>query len=210
MKSFCLLPLVLPSVSAIVPTFSFCPIDAIPLIACDCSQTIFPPLITSTCTSETPVVCTPLVDVVCGTPSLTTTVDFLRIFSLEFPLTAEICYKEIEIFGTPSGLDDLCFEFVTPIVSFITGFFVSSDSVEAEGKQSPFSAYSKCYARANGEECEFCDVCLDGQGGVGVMFQCGEIQSSTCSTILTKSLPTSTKESVSVDSVVSLDIDGTA
>jgi hypothetical protein len=202
--------LLLPVVGAIldIPTFSFCPIDDLPVIACTCTQTIFPPLISSTCTGETPVVCTPVVDAVCGIPSLTTKVDFLKIFQLQFPLTAEICYKNVEIFGNPSSFENqLCFEFVTPIFNLFTGFLFSSDSVDTEAGTSS-DTYSKCYASVDGEQCEYCDVCADGQGGVGVVFQCGEIQSSTCSTILTKSLPKSTKESTSVESVVSLGIDG--
>lgn len=204
--------LLLPAVGAILdnPTFSFCPIDDLPVIACNCTQTIFPPLISSTCTGETPVVCTPVVDAVCGIPSLTTKLDFLKIFQLQFPLTAEICYKNVEIFGNPSPFgNQLCFEFVTPIFNLFTGLLFSSDSVDTKARKSS-GTYSQCYASADGEPCEYCDVCADGLGGVGVVFQCaGEIQSSTCSTISTKSLPKSTKESTSVKSVVSLSIDGT-
>lgn len=198
-----ILLLVLPSANAIIPSFSFCPIDALPLIACNCTQTIFPPVLTSKCVAEgNSSVCDPLIQSICGTPSLSTKFDFVRILSLQFPLTVTACLDKVSLFGINlSFVNNLCFEFITPIFSFFTGFvggLVSSNAVVQ-----PSSSYSICNALVNGEECESCEVCDDGKGGVGVMFQCGEFQATTCTTVSTKSLPTSTKESSRVDAIVS-------
>jgi hypothetical protein len=114
------------------------------------------------------------------------------------------------LFGFTITLGSLCFEFTAPLISIFSGLFGLVTSNAAARDQSS-SNYSACKALADGKECEYCDVCDDGQGGVGVIFSCGELKTTTCTTISTGSLPTSTRDASGVEKIVpSLVIDGTA
>lgn len=201
--------LLLPTASAIadlLPTFDFCPIsDVLPGVTCACETTILPPKFTSACSTDFED-CEPILQSLCGDATLTTTFDLLRIFELNFPLTAEACYEDITVFDNSIPFfNEICFEFITPIFSFLTGGLVGSDSAADKAPKS----YSMCNAMADGELCDYCNVCDDGLGGVGVMFKCGEVESTECTTISTKSLPTSMKGAVGVDSIVPLKVDAT-
>jgi hypothetical protein len=170
----------------------FCP--DVPIVDCICQTTIFPPIFSSTCTLEEDegVLCAPIIDGLCGVPTLITSFDIFRLFSLQLPVGAELCYKDWTIFGLPGSLLglDLCIDFFDPLGSFMA-LFGFGGGTAGRAKNLPKTSYGACSAKIGNTACESCEVCNNGSGGTSLTLRCGDVELSSCTTILAAPLPKS-------------------
>jgi hypothetical protein len=169
----------------------FIPLDT--GITCSCEGSIFPPSITTGCTTK---LCLQT-DIICIAPKLEVGFNLLNLFSLKLPLSAKICLGGISIVGV-GVVEELCFDFFNPITGLFSGLF-SSDAVSENN-------FSRCSVEADGQRCNTCELCTLGNGSTGVTFGCPGFESVGCTELFAEPLPTETKMAINVDAVVMPDI----
>jgi hypothetical protein len=172
----------------------FCPNDLLPLVSCVCNNTLFPPTFSATCELQDNdgIVCGPVAGIVCAVPSVKTSFNLFRLFTLALPIGVELCYDDLSIFDfTTPIFGDLCIDFFDPLGSLLDFFTLGLLKNSDRAVDAPKTVYKACKAKMGGKDCETCQVCDDGQGGTSVTLQCGGLELSSCTTLLAAPLPKS-------------------
>lgn len=168
--------------------------------ACTCDIELLPPSILAECSAGEPVCFVPP-DLVCGTPELKFGIDIFAILEGQFPLTGQICYNNLIIFGVLdlSALP-LCIGVDAGLFEIFGG--LGEDGVNVTIPEGALD--DACTATVGGEECTSCDLC---PGGL-ISFNCTEFHPeliATCTDVGV--IPTSFADLYRVDEVT-LGLDG--
>jgi len=167
--------------------------------ACTCDIELLPPAIFASCGTGLPVCFVPP-DIVCGKPLLEFGIDLFAILDGEFPLTGQVCYNDLVIFGALDlsqlplciGVDAGLFEI----------FGIGEDGVNVTIPEGALN--DACTATVGDDECTSCEVC---SGGL-ISFNCTEFHPeliATCADLGV--IPTSFADLYRVDEVT-LSLDG--
>lgn len=144
---------------------------------CSCGFDLIPPSLSAGCGNGRTVCFVPP-DIVCGTPELGLSLDFLSILQASFPFSAEICYNNLVIAGTLDLSNiPLCLGIDAGLLETLGGLF-GANSLNNETSSLPEPVDNDCAATMGSESCTSCSVCSD----MTVSFNCTNIHPAVIGT----------------------------